>query len=103
MSASQRRKGQSGEREAAAKLSEAFGTVVKRKLSASRDGGDDIEAGPYSVEVKRRKGIAASRFMDQAAENAEGKTPVVMMREDGGQWLVMMRFDEWARIARGEM
>lgn len=76
---------------------------MARKLSASRDGGDDLELGPFSIEVKRRKGIAALKFLEQAIANAGAKTPVVMMREDGGKWCVMMEFDAWAELARGEM
>ena len=39
MSASQRRKGQQGEREAAAELTDQLGLIVKRRLGQERDGG----------------------------------------------------------------
>lgn len=102
MSASQRLKGAEGEREACRLLSEEFGLPVARKLGQARDSGEDIELGPFTIEVKRRKRIGMA--YDWIAQvSAAGDRPVVMCREDGGEWLVIVPFAEWARLARGEL
>lgn len=103
MSKSQRAKGAAAEREIAALMTDHFGQIVKRKLGAARDGGDDIEVGPFSIEVKRRAKIAVTAFMEQAWENCGDKTPVVMMREDGGQWLVMFPAEAAFKLMRNEL
>jgi Holliday junction resolvase len=102
MSKSQRTKGASGERELARILTDALGTAVKRKLDAAREGGDDIAVGHFSLEVKRRAGIAALRYMDQARENAGiHQTPVVAMREDGNRrWVVMLDLGDFIPMMR---
>lgn len=94
MSASQRRKGAAGEREVCAYLSGIFDERVKRNLSQSRDGGDDIRVAGLVVEVKRRKRIAVLRWMEQAKRAAgDGGVPVVVMREDDGKWYGLVRLD----------
>lgn len=103
MSASQRNKGAEGERALCAILSDYLGKSVKRNLGQSRDGGYDIECGPFAIEVKRRKNIAASIFMEQAIEAAGDKTPVVAMREDFGEWLVMFRLPDAIKLMQGEI
>ena len=48
------------------------------------------------VEVKRRKKIAATHFMEQAErDKREEDIPVVVMREDGyPTWLVVLRIED---------
>lgn len=105
MGAMQRRKGANGERELCAILSDAFGQVVTRKLGQARDGGDDIETPPYHWEVKRRDSIAAVRYLEQCIAALEGKsgTPIVAMREDGGEWVAMMRLADLLPLLREEL
>lgn len=105
MSASQRRKGAAGEREACAWLSERLGTVVRRQINQARDGGADIHVGPFRVEVKRRKGIAVYEWIDQAeAACTDFETPVVICRADGRtDWLVVLRAEDALRLMRGEL
>lgn len=100
MSASQRRKGQVGEREAAALLSAEFGTVCKRTLDQPRDGGSDIDLPPFSVEVKRRKRLSLHAWVKQAA--AAGGTPVVLARGDGEEWVAIVPFSVAAKWMREE-
>jgi Holliday junction resolvase len=104
MSASQRRKGAAGERELANLLSEQLGWVVTRKLGQARDGGDDIQTGKFKWEVKRRKRLSVYEFMDQI-EKACGTNdiPVVAMRADGKNWLVMMRLEDILPLIRDEL
>lgn len=96
MSASQRRKGASYEREIAHFLSTIYGHPVKRNLSQARDGGDDIRVGGLVVECKRRSKIAMLRWYEQAAKAAHGTgcTPVVVMREDNGESYALLKLTD---------
>jgi hypothetical protein len=100
MSKSQRRKGAAGENEACKFLADEFGVVVKRNLDQTRDGGTDIHIGPFRIEVKRRARIAG---LYEWLAQADGELPALMLRADGKGWLVVMDFEKWARLARGEM
>lgn len=52
------------------------------------------------VEVKRRAQIGAEKFMAQAEHDADpGKVPVVVMRQDGGEWLLMVRLENYKELA----
>jgi len=115
MSKSQRTKGAGGERELCGILSDALGQVVKRKLGQARDSGHDIDLPPFRIECKRRAKIAVHKWMDQAqfpnddscaagwTELPAGVMPVVAMRADGEEWLVVMRLDDWIKLAREEI
>jgi hypothetical protein len=106
MSASQRRKGQSGEREVCALLQSEFGIKVGRKLGQARDSGNDVDIGPFCVEVKRRARIGNVYDWMHQAEFATPDgyhMPTVFMRADGQDWLVLMRFIDWAKLAREEI
>ncbi len=94
MSASQRRKGQAGEREAHRVLWEQLGDCVeKRDLAQTRDGGGDIRipAARVVVEVKRRNRRSVPTWLRQAEASAlllsETGQPqwasAVMWRRDG--------------------
>lgn len=102
-----RQRGQEGEREACALLSAEFGQVVKRNLGQERDSGTDIHVGPFAIEVKRRKAIAGLyEWLQQAQEAATSKglqMGCVMLRADGKPFLVIQPFEDWARLARGEL
>lgn len=101
MSASQRRKGQVGEREVANLLDEHWGAVVRRRINQVRDGGHDLEGGTrgFSIEVKRRKRLdTLEQWMAQAAQG--GGEPVVFMRADGRPWRVLMDAQTFLRLAR---
>ena len=101
MSASQRRKGQVGEREAAALLTAEFGTLCKRTLDQPREGGCDVALPPFSIEIKRRKKLGLHAWMKQAAASAG--IPLVMCRGDGEEWLVVVPFKIAAKWMREEM
>lgn len=105
MSASQRRKGSAGEREVCALLRSEFGVVVSRELGQARDSGCDVRLAPFAIECKRRARIGGVYdWMRQAQIAArDDETPVVIARADGEQWLVVMRFVDWARLAREEI
>lgn len=113
MGAYQRRKGHNGEREIAGILADRLGVPVRRTLGQSRGGsaaaGADIRLGRWGLEIKRRKRLTTLvGWMEQAApKNAPqadlGAFPAVLMREDGGEWMVLCRLDDWLRLAREEL
>jgi len=103
MSKSQRTKGAGGEREVCAFLRDSLGIDVRRKLGQARDGGHDIDLPGFNVEVKRRKRIAGLYdWMDQCGGWIHSK-PVVMLRADGREWLVVMKLPDWVELAREEI
>ena len=95
-----RRKGANGEREVCEILNQELGWAVKRNLSQSRDGGWDIEIAQFRIEVKRRKKLMVHEFMEQASKSAGEATPVVLMRADGEEWLLMMKLSDAMPLIR---
>ena len=57
------------------------------------------EVDKVHFEVKRYARIGACRFFDQAVRDAGKHLPVVAMREDRGEWLIMMRPEDLIEIA----
>lgn len=104
MGASQRRKGAAAERELAALLSESLGAVVKRNLSQSREGGDDITLGKFRIECKRHNRLSVMEWVRQAEECCKaGDVPIVAFRQDGQPWRVVLRLDDFLPMLRGEL
>lgn len=100
-----RAKGARGELEACKEVAKWW-LAKEAYRSAQRDGketADIKQALPEAhVEVKRHKRIAATKFMDQAIRDmAEGEFPVVLMRQDRGGWLVMLRVEDTLPFVRG--
>lgn len=104
MSASQRRKGQAGEREAYKVLWEALGDIVERRdLSQVRDGGGDIRIpkARVVVEVKRTNRRSVPTWLRQAEASAlllseTGKpqwVAAVMWRRNGEAWSVYCAYE----------
>ena len=104
MSASQRRKGATGEREVATMLAEHWGSVVRRRINQTRDGGHDLEGATrgFAIEVKRRKRLdTLEQWMAQAAQGAG--EPVVFMRADGKPWRVLLDAQTFMRLVREDV
>ena len=97
-----RQRGQEGEREACRLLAEEFGLVVRRRLGQERDSGHDLSLPGFAVEVKRRRRIAGLYQWLAQADCGAG-SPLLLMRADGQEWLVTMRFSDWRRLAREEI
>lgn len=96
MGKAQRDKGKRGEREVVG-IMRGLGFAAARRARQSDGAVDPDVAGcpDLWIEVKRRKNIAAARYMDQAVGDAKEKgIPTVFLREDGGQWMVMIRADD---------
>lgn len=105
MGASQRRKGAAYEREVMNAFSAALGAEFKRNIGQARDGGNDGDVGPLVLEMKRRKSLKT--FMDwyrqaQAATSV-GRIPVVVMREDAGESMVMLSLEDFLRLTLPEL
>lgn len=105
MTAASRRKGASGEREAAALLRHIWPRA--RRGFQTRDGADqpDVDGTPWWVEVKRAKRIQWVAALRQAlhaiSRGKDRRPPLVVGREDGGEWLVMLRLDDFLALYHG--
>lgn len=111
MGKSQRTKGAGGEREVAQIFSDALRRgPFKRNIGQARDGGNDIDIGPLVVEVKRRKSLKGLyAWLQQAADavarrfNPSRHIPVVVTRQDGGAWLVVIGLQDFLELTRPEL
>ena len=99
MSASERRKGAQYEREVAARLRKSLGIDAMR--SAPLQAGDPTAAPDVQsirgiwIEAKRRKKIAVASWVDKArSECPQEDIPLVIMREDAGESLVVVSLDD---------
>jgi Holliday junction resolvase len=104
MSGMQRRKGANGERELCALLNDNLGTAAKRLLGQARDGGHDVPLKPFRIEVKRRARLAIYEWWEQVNEGRElGEIPIIAMRADQKQWLLVMDLPTFCKLAREEI
>ena len=88
-----REKGKRGEREFAEFL-RSLGFEARRTQQYSGTAGTaDVDSSAEGIhwEVKRRTGIASLRFMEQADRDSLESIPVVAMREDRGEWHLMIQ------------
>jgi Holliday junction resolvase len=98
-----RQRGKRGEREAAAAVREHWNATscIRAAQANGRYSADLLNCDPHGrlhVEVKLRRKIAASLFLDQAIRDCTDAVPVVLMRQDGGEWLVMFRCCDTSRF-----
>ena len=107
MSASQRTKGATGEREFCELLKAHGFEGAKRLLGQARDGGGDVPLPPMLYEVKRYHAIAVRKWLDQAEKSVlqykgDGcEMPAVAMREDGRKsWMVLLRAEDFLKLLK---
>ena len=106
-----RRKGKDGELEAARALREHLGLPVTRAAQHSGKEQADLRGVPgLHFEVKRRRRIGAIGFLDQARDESGtggelwarssrgGDVPVVLMRQDGDDWVIMLGLRDLERF-----
>jgi Holliday junction resolvase len=100
-----RRKGADGERELANRLSELGHSAHRtaQRQGNAEDGAADVltDVPGLHLECKRVARIGAVRFYDQATRDAAktGATlPVVAMRENRGDWLIMLSLADFVRL-----
>jgi hypothetical protein len=88
----QRDKGASFERE----IAQALG--VRRNIGQTRDGGNDLDLPPFTIECKRYAKFGVKRaWIAQAVQacTPERPIPVVVVRADRDEAFVVMRFSDW--------
>jgi hypothetical protein len=90
MGARERKKGQRGENELAALLSDELGIPIKRMLGQERDGGADLHVGPLRIQVKRCETIKLAEWWRQACADADGGIPVLAYRASRRPWAFRM-------------
>ena len=101
MSAMSRRKGASYELEVIAAIAKTCGVTCKRNLDQARDGGGDIPFGRFLIECKRRARIPLYKWLDQCIKACAGqKTPVLAIRGDNRESLVVMRLEDFLELTK---
>lgn len=109
MTGSSKRKGDEGEREAAALLHDLLGVPARRKLGAGRaDDCGDIDGVPETVVqvVSRTSEVVAVGVVrkpieaEAQARNARVPHAVTMLRVRGGTWRMVMTPESWAALWR---
>lgn len=105
MSNRSRYRGIQFERDIINALKDTLGVECKRNLEQWRSGGDDIDLPPYSIECKRRATIATYEWWKQACDSAEAKKriPILIMKADRKEPLVVMDLQEFMRLIREEV
>ena len=110
MSAMQRRKGQTGEREFFAELSGRLGYVVRRNVDQARRGGaDGIEVQGWAIEVKRHETGWREAWWEQAVRQAteSDRWPALAYRASRQPWRIRVWLrsfselgdrEEWAEV-----
>ena len=99
MGSSERRKGQRGERELAAKLGKITGKTWVRGMQ-SRYGGQEqpdvysVDVPTVHVECKIGKRPRLWAALEQARADCGANVPVVIARRDRGRWLVLCELDD---------
>lgn len=100
-----RRKGKRGEREARDVVRRYLGfpQVFRSAQAAGSLSADLGGTGALHVEVKRPARLGAEKYLLQAERDAEpGKVPVVLTRQDRGEWILMVRVRNVDRLV-GEL
>ena len=74
-------------------------------MGQARDGGGDIFTPPYLWECKRRRKFGGYVYMKQAVISADekGAIPIVAIRADGEESLVIMRMKDALPLLQGEI
>jgi hypothetical protein len=107
MSASQRLKGQRGERELFGELSERLGVVVRRNIGQTRGGGPDgLDIPGWAVECKFQDKVFAPAWWNQTLRQAEdtGRRPILFYRKTGNRtWKARLRVDDLCLYRFGVM
>lgn len=96
----QRAKGHAFERQIAAEMRRIWPNA-KRGFQA-RGGGQeqaDVEGTPFHLECKHGKKVNVRAAMAQAIADTNGRTPVVVFKDDRKEPLVVMLFEDWLEMA----
>ncbi len=99
MSAKQRNKGASAERELFALLSDLLGFEVRRNIAQARAGGaDGLDVPGWAIECKRCEALAIAAWWQQACRQADAmnRKPVLFYRQSRHPWLAVVDAAELA-------
>lgn len=95
-----KQKGERIEREVCAIITQLTGEESKRKLGQAREGGGDVDWGPFLLEVKGRSTVAMPAWQKQVCEAVEGtgQVPAVVWRRNGEKFWIALPFEEFVSI-----
>lgn len=96
MGAMQRTKGARAENQFASLLTEDLGIPVRRTLGQARDGGCDIELGPFAIQIKHAAKPCIKAWWQQTVTDAHAakKIPVLAYKINRQGWRIRMRMKE---------
>lgn len=91
-----RERGKRGERDARDAVRQHWNAVdcIRAAQANGTYSADLLRCDPKQrlhVEVKLRKRLSVTAFIDQAIRDCKDAVPIVLMRQDKGEWLVMFR------------
>ena len=99
-----RAKGSTGERELAEKIRTLLGVHARRTNQfCGNEGTSDVLSDDLPnlyIEVKRVQKLNITAVMEKAVEQCEKKIPVVCHRRDRKPWLLTVRLEDLAALAR---
>lgn len=100
MSASQRRKGASWERDLANRWREKLYPDARRGIGQARSGGEvcDVESTPWWCELKVGQRPDILGAMRQAVKATDGRPPLVVVKRDREEPLVCMRLEDFEKL-----
>lgn len=93
-------KGARGERDVCALIAGITGDDVSRNLDQSRDGGHDIDWGPFAIEVKSQQSVSMPAWQAQVMASVAGtdKVPSVVWRRRGEEFWVALPMKDFVAI-----
>ena len=104
MGAKSRRKGKTGELEAAALFREhGFDARRGRQYQGGQDSPDLVTEldDHFHMEIKRTERLSLYDAVEQASRDAgDERVPVVLHRRNHCDWLVVMRAEDWFELVR---
>lgn len=72
-----------------------------QQFSGSPDSPDVVTVLPHHFEVKRVERFNIYDAMEQAVRDSGERVPVVAHKRNRGEWLIVMRFDDWFEAISG--
>lgn len=95
-----KRKGEVGERQVCAIINKITGEETKRKLGQAREGGGDVDWGPFLLEVKNRSTVSMPAWQQQVCTAVEGtdQVPAVVWKRKAEKFWIALPFEDFVQI-----
>jgi hypothetical protein len=95
-----RAKGARGEREVCQLIAGITGDDVSRNIGQSRDGGHDVDWGPFAIEVKSQQTVSMPAWQSQVIRSVKGtdKIPTVAWRRKSEEWWIALPMSKFIEI-----